>query len=249
MPTIVLILIAIVVAVSAMGALSIIRWREAKRLEFARLVVHHTDTVAVLNSVGETLEAWLSPLMMQFIASTILHHHQKLIAAKAPENRIVSAARENAANWQQLQRPAKRSLPGSTQVAQQMREAVRSLLASLKQAYTEKLIISDDVKTLLDEAKTLNISITLAVFQEKANTAIRLHNYFQASHYLARAVELLTQQEELPSDLVPVLADIRQRLKECEEHKKEEKAHSVNRLEAGAAKLTAEDESWKKKTF
>lgn len=247
MSTLSLVLIAIATAVFGLGALSLLRWRERKRLVYARQVVSHTDSISLLAGLGEALSPWISSPMLNFIATSIQFHHRSLEALAAPENRRVIEAVNSALQWTQTNRPAKKKLPSDSAQAQALRDHVRNLLTCLKEAYTEHLLNASDAKILLAEAKVLNINISLGVLRGKAEVAAQLSNHFQAVHYYKKALELLTQLPQLPDDLIPAMEDIRTKITKHEQLKEENK--TGNRLEAEAALLSDEDNSWKKKRY
>lgn len=247
MSTLLLLVLALATAAIGVGALSFVRWRERKRLEFAREVVNHTDAITLLDGLGESIAPWLSPQMLGFIASAIQFHNARLNELAAPENRRVTVAVNNALQWSQLTRQARKSLPSDSAQAQNIRDSVRNLLACLREAYKAQRLNAEDAKTLLNEAKTLHLNITLGVIKGKAEVAVKLHNYFQAVHYYKKAEEFLGQQNELPNDMIPVLEEIRTQISKFEELK--EKSKEGNRLEAEASLLKDEDDSWKKKRY
>ena len=88
MNTATLVMLAILVAVSGMAALSFIRWRDQKRLIQARSIVTHSDSIMSLNTIGSGLEPWLSGNMLNFIGRSIQHHHQLLTELGAPASKI-----------------------------------------------------------------------------------------------------------------------------------------------------------------
>ena len=70
------------------------------------------------------------------------------------ENRRVTVAVNNALQWSQLTRQARKSLPSDSAQAQNIRDSVRNLLACLREAYKAQRLNAEDAKTLLNEAKT-----------------------------------------------------------------------------------------------
>lgn len=247
MSTLALVLLAIVTALIAVSALALLRWREQKRLERAREAVRQADMANSLNSTGEMLRPWLSQAMISFIAGAIQSHVKALNQMGVPVNKAATQALENALIWQQGQSVKPRRLPGQSKEAQHMRDAVRALLEYLRDAYKRRLLQADEARRLLQEARTLNLRIALAVFEDKATAAERTHNHHQAIHFLRKAEALLTQQQELPAELQESLNDIRRRLEHHEQERQQN--NRGTRLEEGAALLSAEDDAWKKKKF
>lgn len=249
MSTLALVLIVLSIAVTGVSALSFVRWREAKRLAYARQVVEFTDAISLLDNIGNDLQPWLSANMLKFISKAIEAYHSKLEVLRAPSNKKVERALNNALFWGQVGNKNKQPLPGNSHAAQNMREGVRSLLSALKDSYKLRIIDGDDVKSLLDEAKNLNIGITLAVYQEKAGAAEKMHNNFQAMHYLKKGEAFLAQQSELSSEHASTLKSLRERIKKHGDKIELERAEATSRLQQDAAKLSEEDDSWKKKRF
>lgn len=249
MSTLALVLIVVVVAILAIAALSFMRWRDAKRLAFARQVVEFSDNITLINSVGSELQPWMSASMMRFLATAINAYHSKLKALQAPENKKVEVAVLNAASWSQMSSNKKQPLPGDPTTAKKLRESVRSLLVVLKSGFKDQIVASDAIRSLSNEAKYLNMSITLAVFQDKASAADRIHNDMQALHYLKKAESFLKQQQGLPPEFATLLSNIQEKIKKHSQRVEEKKLEASARLIADTAKLSAEDESWKKKRF
>lgn len=247
MSTVTLVILAILTAGAALAALALLRWREKQRLERAREIVRSSDLLIAINSTGEELAPWLSPMMLNFIASTIQKQHRQLQQLSAPPSRRSTKALENALLWQQGNKAEKRALPGDSKQAQQLRNSARNLLVYLREAYQQRLLGADEARTLLREAKVLTLNITLSVLEEKAGAAARLNNHYQAIHFLRKADELLSQQADLPPELAQIQADIRERLRHHEQERRQ--SSSGTRLEEGAALLSAEDDAWKKKKF
>lgn len=247
MSTATLVMLAILVAATAMGSLSFIRLREKKRLEQARSIVTHSDFIMALNAVGSGLEPWLSAGMLSFIGQSIQHHYQILKDFNAPANKRVNLAIHNATEWAQTSQKKNANLPSTTEQAQEARNNVRSLLSYLRDAYKSKLLNAVEAKRLLEEAKDLNFKITLSVLQEKYTTAARLSNHFQALHYLNRISEFLDQLPKLTAEHKRILSHTKEQITYHEEQRAQ--ADSSSRLEEGASALKDEDESWKKKRY
>lgn len=247
MSTATLVMLAILVAAAGMGSLSFIRMREKKRLEMARSIVTHSDFIMSLNTVGSGLEPWLTASMLSFIGLSIQHHHRLLKALNAPESKRVNLATHNATQWANTSKNSSTKLPSSSEQAQAARNNVRSLLAYLRAAYKSKQLSAAEAKKLLDEAKDLNLKITLSVLQEKYTTAARLHNHFQALHYLNRINEFLNQQQSLSNEHKKLLSHTQTQIIFHEQQREE--AGNISRLEEGASALKSEDESWKKKRY
>ncbi|QQD21618.1 hypothetical protein GJQ54_07480 [Oceanospirillaceae bacterium ASx5O] len=247
MPTMILVLLAVGVAILALGALSYIRWREQQRLARAREAVKQADFATSLSSTGELLRPWLSPGLMSFMATAIQFHANALRQLGIPANKAITLALENALLWQQNPSGGKQKLPGSSREAQQLQHAIRHLLGYLRDAYKASRLQASEVRRYLQEARLLNLKISLAVFEDKAGAASKINNHHQAIHFLRKAENLLTQQSELPAELAPVLDDIRTRLQHHEEQR--QRSNQGTRLEAGTAALSAEEDAWKKKKF
>lgn len=247
MSTLTLVVLAVLTALFGLGALSLVRWRERKRLERAREIVRHTDLVISVGTLGNELEPWISKQMLNFLGSSIQRHFNTLELLKAPANKALLNSIKSAGEWMSNSRGPRQPLPSDPRQAQNIRNSVRNLLSYLRESYKEKQISSEEAKSLLQEARTLNIKISLAVLEEKIGTATKLNNHFQATHYLRKAEELLVQQKDLPKDFNLVLENIRQRLRKHEELRQTDT--STSRLEEGAAILSSEDNSWKKKRF
>lgn len=247
MSTLALVLLAVVTALIAVASLALLRWKEQRRLERAREAVRQADLINALNSAGEQLRAWLSPAMISFIAGAIQSHANALNQLNIPVSKSTSQALENALIWQQGQTAGNKKLPGQSKEAQLLRQAVRNLLDYLRDAYKRRALQADEARRLLQEARQLNLRIALTVFEQKATGAAKTHNHHQAIHYLRKSESLLTQQPELPAEMQSVLTDIRQRLKHHEQERQQN--NQGTRLEAGAARLSAEDDAWKKKKF
>ncbi len=247
MSTATLVMLAILVAAAAMGALSFIRLREKKRLEQARSIVTHADFIMSLNTIGSGLEPWLTASMLSFIGVSIQHHHQLLQSFNAPSSKRVNLAAHNAMQWANTNKKSNSKLPSTSEQAQAARNNVRSLLAYLRAAYKNKQLSAAEVKKLLDEAKDLNLKITLSVMQEKYTTAARLHNHFQALHFLNRINEFLSQQENLSAEYKKILSHSKEQITYHEQQR--QIAGNASRLEEGASALKSEDESWKKKRY
>ncbi|OYW91094.1 MAG: hypothetical protein B7Z23_08735, partial [Pseudomonadales bacterium 32-61-5] len=96
MPTMILILLAVGVAILALGALSYIRWREQQRLARAREAVKQADLATSLSSTGDLLRPWLSAGLMSFIATAIQFHANALRQLGVPANKAITLALENA---------------------------------------------------------------------------------------------------------------------------------------------------------
>lgn len=249
MSTLALVLIVLAVSVFGVAALSFVRWREGKRLAYARKVVEYSDAIALLDNIGNELQPWLSSAMLRFIGNAIHAYHKKLLQLKAPENKKTDRAVNHALYWIQTQQKLKQALPGSPQQAQKFRDNVRNLLTALKDSYKLNLISIDEVKALLNEAKQLNIGVTLAVLRDKVSTAEKIHNSKQALHYLKKAEQLLAQQSDLSAELLAAQQQIQQQMSLHTEKIEHEKMQATSRLIQDAAKLSEEDESWKKKRF
>src|SRR5690554_7608369 len=86
MSTATLVMLAILVAATAISALSFIRWRDKKRLEQARSIITHSDFIMALNTIGSGLEPWLSASMLSFVGRSIQYHHQLLKEFNAPRS-------------------------------------------------------------------------------------------------------------------------------------------------------------------
>lgn len=247
MSTATLVMLAILVAATAMGALSFIRWRDKKRLEQARSIVTHSDFIMALNTIGSGLEPWLSASMLSFVGRSIQYHHQLLKEFDAPASKRVNLAAHNAMQWAQTSEKKNAKLPSTSEQAQEARNNVRSLLAYLRDAYKSKQLSAVEAKRLLEEAKDLNLKITLSVLQEKYTTAARLHNHFQALHYLNRINEFLNQLPKLTAEQKKILSHTKEKIAFHENERNE--ASTGSRLEEGASALKSEDESWKKKRY
>lgn len=249
MSTLALILVVIAVAIAGISALAFVRWREAKRLAFARSVVEHSDNIALLNGIGSDLNPWVSPNMLRFFANSINAYYSKLQQLNAPTNKIVEVAVNNALHWSTATPTSKPPLPGNPHAAQKLREAVRNLFSALKAGYKDQVVDGETVRTLLVEAKSLNISITIAVFLEKVAVAARTHNDTQALHYLKKAKKFLEEQQQLPGEFAAVLKNINEKIKKHTEQLESKQQEASSRLVEDAAKLSEEDDSWKKKRF
>lgn len=249
MSTLALILIVIAVAVAGMSALAFVRWREAKRLAYARLVVEYSDNITLLSNIGSELNSWISAAMLRFIASTILAYHTKLEQLQAPKNKSVEVAVNNAMFWSGVSSTTKTPLPGNPHAAQKLREAVRGLFSALKSGYKNQVVDGETVRSLIAEAKNLNLSITVAVFQEKFTAAARMHNDKQALHYLKQAKKFLESQQQLPNEFKPVLKSINEKILLHTEQLETKQQETTSRLIEDTARLSEDDDSWKKKRF
>lgn len=247
MNTATLVMLAILVAVAGTAALSFIRWREQKRLIQARSIVTNSDFIMSLNTIGSGLEPWLSGNMLNFIGLSIQHHHLLLKELGSPASKRVNQAAQNAVQWVGLSKKENSKLPSTSEQAQEARNNVRSLLSYLSRAYKEKQLSMAEAKVLLSEAKELSVKITLSVLQEKYTTAARLHNHFQALHYLNKIKEFLAQQPELSKEQKAILSHT---LKQITYHEQERQtAGASSRLGDATSALKQEDESWKKKRY
>lgn len=247
MSTMTLVLLGIVTTLLAIGTLILLRMQEQKRLQRARLAIHHADMANELNMTGEQLQPWLSPAMLLFMAREIQRHAQALSELNAPANKGTSRALENAVQWQHIGQQQRRPYPSDSREAQKMRASVRSLIEYLREAYKQRIISSLEAKKLLSEARIIGVRIPLAVFDDKATAAASLHNHHQAIYYLEKMAALINQQHELPPDLKEFLQEIKQRIAKHELERSKD-AHR-SRLEEAADEMNAEEESWKKKYF
>src|SRR5690554_5455414 len=78
-------------------------------------------------------------------------------------------------------------------------------------------------------------------------TAARLHNHFQALHYLNRINEFLNHLPTLTTEQKKILSHTKEKIAFHESER--EKASTGSCLEEGASALKSEDESWKKKRY
>lgn len=247
MPTVILVLLAIAVAVLAVSALALIRWREQQRLARAREAVHQADQITALGSTGQCLQPWLSADLLRVLANAVQFHADAFQQCGMTPNNAIIRACEQARGWQASQNSDRPPLPCAPREAQQLQQGIRFLLNYLRQSYKAGRLQARETRSYLYEARLLNLKITLAVYLAKAATAAKLNNHHQAIFYLRKAVTLLTGQDELPEELAPALEDIRSRLQHHEEE--HQRNNQGTRLEAEAAALSAEDDSWKKKKF
>lgn len=249
MSTLALVVIVITIAAIGVASLSFVRWREAKRLAFARQVVEYTDGITLLNNIGSELQPWLSASMLRFIGNAVIAYQAKLKAIQAPDSKKVDAALSNAMYWSQIKQKSIQALPGHPQQAQKFREGVRNLLTALKDSYKLRIISAEEVKSLLNEAKNLNISITLTVLLEKVKAAEKMHNSKQALHYLKKSELFLSQQPDLSAEHTFMQQEVDEKIKQHSIKIEQDKQQTTARLAEDAAKLSAEDEAWKKKRF
>lgn len=247
MSTLTLTLLAVGTALLALIGLAIVKWREKKRLEFARRVVFHSDSITSLNMTGEELERWLSPTMLRFIGTVILHNYRELQKANVTPSAKVKAGAINGQRWSKTAKKTQEPLPTSSSMAQKLRESIRSLLTSIDQAYKSKIISGEAIKPLANEAKLLNVNLTLAVYEEKANSALQEHNHFQAHFYMKKCLELLTHNMRLSREYGKRIQSVRQRMEEYEKIMNAKKNNS--RLHKGADEWVQENNAWKKKRF
>ena len=247
MSTLALTLLAVGTALLAIIALAIVKWREKKRLEFARRVVFHSDAITSLNMTGEELERWLSPTMLRFIGNFILYNYRELQKANATPSAKVRAGAVNGQRWSKATKNAQENLPTSSTLAQKLRESIRSLLTSIDQAYQNKIISGEAIRPLSNEAKLLNVNLTLAVYEEKASHSLKENNHFQAHFYMKKCLELLTHNMRLSRDFGKRIQSVRQRMEEYEKIMNSKKKNS--RLHQGADEWVTENNAWKKKRF
>ena len=185
--------------------------------------------------------------MMTFIASAIQTHLNILKQLGISNSKASLKAQENALLWLNSKPGNKQQLPVSQREAQLLQQVARQLLSYLRDAYKEGRLPASEARRYLHEVRLLNLRIAITVFEDKAGAAAKLHNHHQAIHFLKKAETLLTQQANLPDELIPILQDIRNRKVQHEQERQQN--NQGTRLEAGTAMLSAEDDAWKKKKF
>ncbi|WP_430462223.1 hypothetical protein ACQUQU_05360 [Thalassolituus sp. LLYu03] len=247
MSTLTLVILAVVTAIAAVGALWFLRWQEQKKLERARLAVAHSDTIGEIVLIGETLQAWMSGPCMLYLASQIQHHLMKLGELRiAPDPRANRAA-ELAAVWQNHRTSGQTPLPAQPKQAQDMRTLLQRLIEHVKKDYQSHQLPADQARVILSEAKFLNIRLAVTVFQSKATAAIHLSNTSQAIHYLRKALAALKTPDPLPDELTRLSERLNEQLQEQLQVSQQNRGGT--RLEEGTELLAAEEDAWKKKTF
>ncbi|MAD43568.1 MAG: hypothetical protein CMI02_03945 [Oceanospirillaceae bacterium] len=242
-----LVILAVLTAACAVGALWFMRWQEQKRLERARMAVEHADRMGELSLIGETLAPWLSQSCKQFLAHQIQHHASRLQHLGIKADQRSKRALEHAAQWLQASKPAHRKLPAQSKQAQEFRNLLTLLIEYIRAEYKKREISATEARPLLTEAKTLNIKIAVAVFESKAAAAENLNNHSQALHYLKKAVTALQSMKEMPGELTDILNDLQER--QQQQLTQLQSGNVSNRLESAAEKLAEDDDSWKKKHF
>lgn len=247
MSTITLIILAVLTAAVAVGALWFMRWQEEKRLERARQALRHADAMGELSMIGESLSPWFSAAMMSFLAARIQQHGQSLSQLNTPPNQRTNRALENAANWSAAHKPAKARLPSQSKQAQNLRNMLQHLIEYIRSEYQAHRLAADQARSLLTEARQLNIKVAVAVFEGKAAAAESMSNYTQAIHYLRKSLAAMRGVDPLPADMAALSERLQARLQEQQEIQQQYKAGT--RLESGTAQLAEEDEAWKKKHF
>lgn len=247
MSTTAIVIIAVLTAALAVGALWFLRWQEQQRLERARLAVACTDLMGELNMIGESVAPWASPEMMTFLAGEIQRQAQILNELKSPVNHRINQALENAANWSAGQKAAKANMPAQSQQAQNLRNTLLRLMDYIRDSYKSRHLDGNRAKSLLNEAKFLNIKVAVAVYEGKAAAAATLSNHSQAIHYLRKAIATLKRVNPLPDDMTSLMNALSERL---EEHLSVQRQQNTGtRLESGTEKLAEDDDAWKKKHF
>lgn len=242
-----LVILAIFTALTAVGALFFLRWREQKRLERARKAVIHSDQMGELNLIGESLQPWVSPAILHFIALDIQQHGNELSLLQAPDNKRCNKALENALIWLNATPKPPAKLPTQVKQAQEIRNLIQRLQDIIRSGHQQQRISTDQARQFLHETRLLNVKIAVTVFDAKATAAASINNPSQAVQFLKKAEAALNQLTDPPDDLKAMLEAIQQRINEQQELR--QPAAGATRLEEGAEWLSAEDDSWKKKHF
>lgn len=247
MSTTTLVVIAVLTAFLAVAALWFMRWQEQKRLERARLAVAHSDAMGDMLVIGDSLQAWLSPTPMRYLADSIRHHQVQLELLKVAPDQRINRAIEAANQWANHAPAAKAPLPAQPKQAQDLRNLLQRLIEIIRTDYQQHKIAAEQARPLLAEAKQLNVRLAVAVFESKAAAAATLSNHSQNIHYLRKALAALKSAGPLSEELTAIEQQLNERLQQALQIQQQNSAGT--RLEAGAELLAEEDDSWKKKHF
>ena len=247
MSTTTLVVIAVLTAFAAVSALWLMRWQEQKRLERARLALAHSDAMGDMLIIGDSLQAWLSPLPMRYLADSIRHHQNQLSLLKVAPDQRTNRAIEAANQWSNHAPAAKTPLPSQPKQAQDLRNLLQRLIEIIRNDYQQHKIAADQARPLLAEAKQLNVRLAVAVFESKAAAAAMMSNHTQNIHYLRKALAALKSAAPLSEELTAVEQQLNERLQQSLQEQQQNRTGT--RLDAGAELLAEEDDAWKKKTF
>lgn len=248
MSTSVLIFIAVFTAISAIGALSYIRWREQQRLARARLMIELSDQILLQHDAAAILKPWLSGNGLGTIADLIQAAYRKALALKLPLNNKVKKASSEASEW--LENPSMQGnppLPHDERQAKNIRRALQQEIELIKEHYRNRRIDGSKASALLRELRLLNVRLVVNVLMSKANAALSMNNVSVAESNLTKVVKTIKAIKEPSKEL----ASFRQRaelmLKELKSAQPQ--TNEPNRLAEAADQMAEEDEAWKKKHY
>lgn len=247
MSTTTLVILAILTAISSIGALAYVRWREQQRLARARISIDLMDQVNLRFTLADSLKQWISSQCLQYLASNIQTQCLRLNELQAGNNKNIRIARQQSDEW--IQNPPNHppsALPANEKAAEQVRKLIQQLIGVIKEDYQQRRLKGPIASNLLREARLLNVKVCITVFSEKATAAENMHNTSQAQLYYKKVIKTIKAVKQPTEELRQHLAQAEQRLGQLDSQ--QEKPGS-NRLASAAEQLHAEQDDWKKKHF
>lgn len=248
MSTTVLIILAILTAVSAVAALSIIRWREQQRLARARLMVELSDLVLQHHDAINVLHPWLSENSIVTLANIIQRANRQMAELQLSVNNKVKKAALQASEWIEnppMKKPS--ALPQDEPGAKQLRKALQLEIDLVKQAYQNRRLEAAPASALLRELRLLNVRLVVTVLLSKASAAISMNNPSSAELHLQKVIKTVKAIKHPNDEVMSLCQRATLMLDDIKQNKPQPSDN--NRLAEAADQLAEEQDAWKKKHF
>lgn len=249
MPTLMLVVLAIITAIASVSALYFIRWRDQQRLARARAAISLSDDLADFSVIVDALQPWLSITIKSFIGEECYRRGQQLQQLNFPISRKTKDTLAQVEQWRnEPPPPIKQALPAATHQAQHLHQCLQSLMNHVRHSYQKRQVRKDQANSILRDIRELKVRISVQVFSDKATAFLHMNNPTRAQHFIHKVKKSMDSLDVIPDELSNQLKRLTLRLNEVKAAQAPI-SPTESRLEKATQQMADDDDAWKKKHF
>ena len=250
MPTTSLVILASLVAVSALAALWLIQYRQHKAIERARKSVIYTDAMRELHQAVEQTACLIDNKVVEFCAQQLITLSGKLNQLGVSQNKVATQALQAAQQWND--NPALLKQKGQTEVSESnvtaMRAAMKVLIRHVREAATRRECSVPAANLLIRALRSSNLRLSSQFYIQKGDAAAKLSNHRLALMHYRKLKGILVKQKSLPEELQNTLKQLDDLIQQAQNEQKQQTDNNADkRLEAEFDKMEEQDQDWEKK--
>ena len=250
MSTTSLVILASLVAISALAALWLIQYRQHKAIERARKSVIYTDSMRELHQAVEQAASLIDNKVIEFCAQQLIKLADKLTQLGANKNKVAAHALQSAQQW--AENPALVKQKAETVISESnatsMRSAMKVLIRHVREAATRRECSVPAANQLIRALRASNLRLSSQFYMQKAGAAAKLSNHRLALMHYRKLKGILVKQKNLPEELQATLTQLDELIQQQQDQQKQQNDNNADkRLEAEFDKMEEQDQDWEKK--